>query len=56
MYCACASVKFWAIIRSGWVPQPQIVTVLQPLTSRLCLVATSGLSARPMHVVEHLTS
>ena len=36
--------------------QPQIVTVLQPLTSQLCLVVTSWLSARPMHVVEHLTS
>ena len=45
-----------AIIRSGWVLQPQIVTVLHPLTSQLCLVVTSWLSARPMHVVEHLTS
>ena len=32
--------------------QPQIVIVLQPLTAQLCLVATSWLSARPMHVVE----
>ena len=40
-----------SLIRGGWVLQPQIVTVLQPLTSQLCLVATSWLSARPMHVV-----
>ena len=33
------------IIRSGWVLQPQIVPVLQPLTSQLCLVETSWLSA-----------
>ena len=26
------------------------------VTSQLCLVVTSWLSARPMHVVEHLTS
>ena len=43
-------------ITSGWVLHPQIVKVLQPLTSQLSLVATSWLSARPMHVVEHLTS
>ena len=43
------------IIRSGWVLQPQIVMVLQPLTSQLYLVAISWLSARPMHVVEHVT-
>ena len=29
--------------------------VLQPLTSRLCLVAIRWLSTRPMHVVELLT-
>ena len=29
---------------------------VQPLTLQLCLVATSWLSARSMHVVEHLTS
>ena len=34
----------------------QIVIMLQLLTSQLCLVAISWLSARPMHVVEHLTS
>ena len=28
----------------------------QPLTSQLCLVVISWLYARPMHVVEHLTS
>ena len=34
----------------------QIVMVLQPLISQLCLVVTSLLSARPMHVVDHLNS
>ena len=29
---------------------------VQPLTSQLCLVATSWLSSRPMYVVEHLSS
>ena len=29
---------------------------LQPLTSQLCLVVINWLSARPMHVVEQLTS
>ena len=43
-------------VMSGWIIQPQIVMVLQRLTSYLCLVAISWLSARPMHVVEHLTS
>ena len=33
-----------------------IVMVLQPLTLRLCPVVISWLSARPMHVVEYLTS
>ena len=28
---------------------------VQSVTSQLCLVAISWLSARPMHVVEHLT-
>ena len=42
--------------RSGWVLKPQIVMVLQPLTLQLCLVAISWLSARPMHMAEHLTS
>ena len=46
----------WMAIRSGWVLQPQIVMVLQLLTSQLWLVAISWLSARPMHVMEHLTS
>ena len=48
-----------AIIRSGLVEQPQIVMVLQAVISQLCLVAItpiSWLSARPMHVVEHLTT
>ena len=40
-----------AIISSGSVLQPQIVIVLLPFTSHLCLFATSWLSARPMHVV-----
>ena len=31
-------------------------TVLRLLTSRLCPVVISWLSARPMHVVEYLTS
>ena len=46
-------VIWMAITRSGWVLQPQIVIVLQPFTSVLCLVVISWLSARPMHVVEH---
>ena len=33
-----------------------IVMVLQPLTLKLCLDEISWLSARPMYVVEHLTS
>ena len=33
-----------------------IVMVLRPLTSRLCPVVISWLSARSMHVVEYLTS
>ena len=53
---SCLWVIGMAIIRSGWVLQPQIVMVLQPLTSQLSLVAISWLSALPMHVVEHLTS
>ena len=44
------------IITSCWVLQPQIVMVLQPLTSLMCLIANSWLLAGPMHVVEHLTS
>ena len=32
------------------------MTVHEPLTSRLCPVVISWLSARPMHVVEYLTS
>ena len=43
-------------LRSGWVLQRLIVMVLRPLTSRLCPVVISWLSARPMHVVEYLTS
>ena len=33
-----------ASIRSGWVPQPRIVIVLQPFTFQLCRVAISWLS------------
>ena len=40
-----------AIIRSDWVQHRLIVMVLRPLTSRLCPVVISWLSARPMHVV-----
>ena len=42
--------------QSGWVLQRLTVMVLRPLTSRLCPVVISWLSARPMHVVEYLTS
>ena len=49
-------VIWMACIRSGWVEQPQIVMVLPPLTSQLCLVVISWLLVRPLHVVEHLTS
>ena len=39
-----------------WLGSPTTsIMVLQPLTSQLCLVMISWL-ARPMHVVEHLTS
>ena len=44
------------VISGGWVQLQPTVMVLQPLTSQLCLVAISWLSARPMHVVNHLTS
>ena len=37
-----------AIIKSGWVLHPQIVMVLQPLTSQLCLVETQ-LAIGPTH-------
>ena len=42
--------------QGGLVLQPQTIMVLQFLTSQLCLVAINWLSARPMHVVEHLSS
>ena len=52
----CLWVIWMAIIRSGWVLQRLIVKMLWPLTSRLCPVVISWLSARPMHVEEYLTS
>ena len=39
-----------------WLGSTFYVMVLQPLTSQLCLVAISCLSARPMHVVKDLTA
>ena len=38
-----------AIIRSGWVLQPQIVTVLHPLTPQLCLHGCDQLVVGPTH-------
>lgn len=40
-----------AIINSGLVLRPWNVIVLQPVTSRLCLVTIIWLSARSMHLV-----
>ena len=45
-----------AIIRSGWVLRPRTIMELQPLTSQQSPVAINWLWARPMLVVEHLTS
>ena len=38
---SCLRFISMAIIRSGWVRQSQIVMVLQPLTSQLCLVCVT---------------
>ena len=50
---ACASFLFVGnlngLIRSGWVLQPQIVMVLQPLTSQLCLVNCDQLVVGSTH-------
>ena len=52
---SCLWVIWMAIIRRGFVLQPRINMVLQPLALQLCLVVISWLSAWPIHVVEHLT-
>ena len=53
---SCLLLILVAIVWTGWVLRPRIIMVLLPVTSQLRLVAISWLSARPMHVVEHLNN
>ena len=53
---SCLWVIWMAIIRSGWVLRPRTVMELQPLTLQQSPVAISWSSAKPMLMVEHLTS
>ena len=41
-----------AIIRSGWVLQPQIIKLLRPLTLKLCWVAISWLSTLDLLITD----